>query len=98
MEKNWEKRGSRPVKVGHLTLGGNAPVLVQSMTNTDPSDQYGTEDNLIEFVLSDDYAYTYVAGDSLPAGVTDDSGNALAYTFTVDSLTDTTATITFTKR
>ena len=67
-------------------------------TNTDPSDQYGTEDNLIEFVLSDDYAYTYVAGDSLPAGVTDDSGNALAYTFTVDSLTDTTATITFTKR
>ena len=67
-------------------------------TNTDPSDQYGTEDNLIEFVLSDDDAYTYVAGDSLPAGVTDDSGNALAYTFTVDSLTDTTATITFTKR
>ena len=42
MDKNWEKRGSRPVKVGHLTLGGNAPVLVQSMTNTDPSDDAAT--------------------------------------------------------
>ncbi len=65
--------------------------------NTDPSDQYGTEENLIEFVKhpdGEDMIYTYVAGDSLPT-VSDDSGNALGYTFTVDSLTDTTATLTF---
>jgi len=27
-----------PVKVGHITIGGNAPVVVQSMTNTDTAD------------------------------------------------------------
>ena len=65
--------------------------------NTDPSDEYGTEDNLIELVKSTEGNYTYVAGDSIPA-VTDDQGNKLAYSFTVDSLNGDSATITFTKR
>ena len=65
--------------------------------NTDPSDQYGTEENLIEFVKhpdGEDMIYTYVEGDSLPS-ISDDAGNALGYTFTVDSLTQTSATLTF---
>ena len=65
--------------------------------NTDPSDDYGTEDNLIEFVKSGAGNFTYVEGDSLPT-VKDDNGKTLAYTFTVISLTEDTATITFTKK
>ena len=65
--------------------------------NTSSSDEYGTKDNLIEFVLTKNGYYTYVAGDSLPS-VTDDSGSALGYTFTVDSLGAEFATITFTKK
>ena len=65
-------------------------------TNTDPSNEYGTEDNLIEFVVSADGDYTYAAGDALPT-VTDDFGDTLVYTFIVESLTEDVATITFTK-
>lgn len=65
--------------------------------NTDPSDDYGTQDNLIEFVKSAGDTFTYVVGDSLPT-VTDDQGNTLCYTFTVDALTADSATLTFTKR
>ncbi len=32
------RRKSRPVKVGHVEVGGNAPIMVQSMTNTDTAD------------------------------------------------------------
>ena len=63
--------------------------------NTDPSDSYGTYDNLIEFVKSAEDTFTYVEGDTLPT-VYDDAGNKLIYTFTVDALTETEATITFT--
>jgi hypothetical protein len=67
-------------------------------TNTDASDEnYGTEDNLIEFVTKSNGDFTYVAGDSLSTNVKDDNGNKLAYTFKVDSLTKDKATITFTK-
>ncbi|MBQ7387147.1 MAG: hypothetical protein IJW03_03160 [Clostridia bacterium] len=67
-------------------------------SNTDASDEnYGTVDNLIEFVKSSAGNFTYVAGDTLPT-VTDDNGAVLAYSFTVDSLTSEAATITFTKR
>ena len=31
-----------PVKVGHVTVGGGAPIVVQSMTNTDTADIDGT--------------------------------------------------------
>jgi (E)-4-hydroxy-3-methylbut-2-enyl-diphosphate synthase len=32
------RRHSVPVKVGHVTVGGDAPIVVQSMTNTDTAD------------------------------------------------------------
>ena len=31
-----------PVKVGNVTVGGGAPIVVQSMTNTDTADIAGT--------------------------------------------------------
>jgi hypothetical protein len=57
----------------------------------------GTADNLIEYVQSAEGNYTYVVGDSL-LGVTDDNGNTLGYTFTVDAFTADSATLTFTKK
>ena len=35
-------RHSVPVKVGHVTIGGTAPVVIQSMTNTDTADVAAT--------------------------------------------------------
>jgi (E)-4-hydroxy-3-methylbut-2-enyl-diphosphate synthase len=32
------RRKSRQVKIGHVLIGGNAPIMVQSMTNTDTED------------------------------------------------------------
>ena len=37
-----KRRTSIPVKVGHVTVGGGAPIVVQSMTNTDTADAEGT--------------------------------------------------------
>ena len=65
--------------------------------NTDPSSSYGTEDNLIEYVKSAAGNYTYVEGDTIPT-VTDDNGNALSYTFVVDSINGDYATITVSAR
>jgi len=36
------RRKSVPVEVGHVKVGGGAPVVVQSMTNTDTADAEGT--------------------------------------------------------
>jgi (E)-4-hydroxy-3-methylbut-2-enyl-diphosphate synthase len=36
------RRVSRQVKVGHVFIGGDAPIMVQSMTNTDTEDIPGT--------------------------------------------------------
>ena len=36
------RRKSLAVKIGHVTVGGNAPIVVQSMTNTDTADIDGT--------------------------------------------------------
>ena len=36
------RRRSRQVRIGHLLVGGDAPVMVQSMTNTDTADAAGT--------------------------------------------------------
>ena len=65
--------------------------------NTDVSDTYGTQNNLIEYVKSEAGNFTYVEGDTIPSNTTDDQGNKIAYTFTVNSLTADSATITFTK-
>lgn len=61
-------------------------------TNTDPSDKYGTENNLIELIENEN-GYVFEIGDTLGA-VTDDLGTPLGYTFTVDSLGEGAATIT----
>jgi (E)-4-hydroxy-3-methylbut-2-enyl-diphosphate synthase len=37
-----KRRYSVPVRVGHVTVGGDAPVVVQSMTNTDTADEVAT--------------------------------------------------------
>ena len=37
-----ERRKCRAVRVGNLTVGGGAPVMVQSMTNTDTRDAAAT--------------------------------------------------------
>ena len=66
-------------------------------TNTDISDPYGTENNLIEFVKSGEDTFTYVVGSTFVT-LYDDNGEELGYTFTVDALTSTTATITFTAK
>ncbi len=39
---HYQRRKSCPVQVGHVTVGGNAPIVVQSMTNTDTADVAGT--------------------------------------------------------
>jgi (E)-4-hydroxy-3-methylbut-2-enyl-diphosphate synthase len=36
------RRGSRQVRVGHVAIGGGAPIVVQSMTNTDTADVAAT--------------------------------------------------------
>ncbi len=66
-------------------------------SNTSSSSDYGTEDNLIEYVKSSEDTYVYLAGYTMPE-VTDDQGNKLSYTFTVDSITSDTATLTFTAK
>jgi (E)-4-hydroxy-3-methylbut-2-enyl-diphosphate synthase len=40
------RRRSRQVRVGHVLVGGDAPVMVQSMTNTDTADAAGTADQV----------------------------------------------------
>ncbi len=37
-----QRRKSLAVRIGHATVGGSAPILVQSMTNTDTADVEGT--------------------------------------------------------
>ena len=49
MSENTLKRHStRSVRVGHVTLGGTAPVVVQSMTNTDTADVAATVKQVAE--------------------------------------------------
>ena len=64
-------------------------------SNSDASHEYGTVNNLIEFVKNgNDYVYT--VGDSLSSTIKDDNNVKVPYTFTVDSIDSTKATLTFT--
>ncbi|MGH8475640.1 MAG: flavodoxin-dependent (E)-4-hydroxy-3-methylbut-2-enyl-diphosphate synthase [Methylococcales bacterium] len=38
LAKTLNRNSSSPVKVGHVEIGGGAPIVVQSMTNTDTAD------------------------------------------------------------
>lgn len=42
------RRKSVPVKIGHVTVGGDAPIIVQSMTNTDTEDAISTAKQVFE--------------------------------------------------
>ena len=42
------RRESVPVKVGNVTIGGAAPIVVQSMTNTDTSDIVSTTEQVAQ--------------------------------------------------
>ena len=37
-----QRRVSKPIQIGKLTVGGNAPIVVQSMTKTDTRDVMST--------------------------------------------------------
>ncbi|MGH9815296.1 MAG: flavodoxin-dependent (E)-4-hydroxy-3-methylbut-2-enyl-diphosphate synthase [Candidatus Acidiferrales bacterium] len=43
-----ERKATHAVKVGHVTVGGGAPVVVQSMTNTDTADVAATVQQCLE--------------------------------------------------
>jgi (E)-4-hydroxy-3-methylbut-2-enyl-diphosphate synthase len=45
---NIVRRSCHQVMVGHVAVGGNAPVVVQSMTNTDTADAVATVKQIIE--------------------------------------------------
>ncbi|AOV17100.1 4-hydroxy-3-methylbut-2-en-1-yl diphosphate synthase [Acidihalobacter aeolianus] len=42
------RRRTTPVRIGHVTVGGDAPVVVQSMTNTDTADPIRTSIQVAE--------------------------------------------------
>ncbi len=44
----WTRRTTVPVDVGGVTVGGSAPVVVQSMTNTDTADVEATAAQVVE--------------------------------------------------
>lgn len=46
------RRQSIPVQVGNITVGGDAPVVVQSMTNTDTADEIATAIQIAELAAS----------------------------------------------
>jgi len=39
--RNIERRKSRQIMVGNIAIGGDAPISVQTMTNTDTKDVEG---------------------------------------------------------
>ena len=43
-----QRRTSVPVRIGHVVVGGTAPIMVQSMTNTDTADAEGTAAQVAE--------------------------------------------------
>ena len=47
---SWNRRKSVAVAVGDVLIGGDNPVVVQSMTNTDTADIESTSTQIIELV------------------------------------------------
>jgi (E)-4-hydroxy-3-methylbut-2-enyl-diphosphate synthase len=52
MQTNIQRRTCVPVKIGNVTVGGDAPVVVQSMTNTDTADAMATAMQIKELALA----------------------------------------------
>ncbi len=42
LDFNYRRRATRPVKVGNVTIGGDNPVRLQSMTSTSTMDTDGS--------------------------------------------------------
>ncbi len=49
-ELTFERRKTRPVKIGDVSIGGGAPIVVQSMTKTHTRDIEGTVDQIKRLV------------------------------------------------
>ena len=49
---SWVRKPTVPVLVGDVTVGGSAPVAVQSMTNTDTADAAATADQAAELAAA----------------------------------------------
>ncbi len=47
---NWRRRESWPVRVGDVTIGGDSPVVVQSMTTTSTNDTQGSAEQIKRIV------------------------------------------------
>jgi (E)-4-hydroxy-3-methylbut-2-enyl-diphosphate synthase len=47
-----QRRTSVPVQIGNVTVGGDAPIVVQSMTNTDTADIDGTVKQVLALARS----------------------------------------------
>lgn len=52
LETTRDRRRTRPVRVGPLTIGGDAPVVVQSMTKTDTRDVGATVEQIERMVAA----------------------------------------------
>ena len=42
------RRATRQVRIGSVQIGGDAPIVVQSMTNTDTTDSASTAEQVIQ--------------------------------------------------
>jgi (E)-4-hydroxy-3-methylbut-2-enyl-diphosphate synthase len=72
-----QRRQSVQVKVGNVLIGGGAPVVVQSMTNTDTSDIQETVDQI---------AHLYLSGSEVVRVTVNNAAAAKAVPFIVDEL------------
>ena len=52
MQPNCQRRPSVAVKIGGITLGGDAPIVVQSMTNTDTADAAATAKQIQQLAVA----------------------------------------------
>ena len=48
MKTTIQRHKTQCVRIGHVLVGGDAPVVVQSMTNTDTADIAGTVAQIID--------------------------------------------------
>ena len=62
MNYNLVRRKTRTVKIGKLNIGGNAPIAIQSMTNTDTHDVSST----IAQIKALEYAKCYIVRITVP--------------------------------
>ncbi|MFT7381621.1 MAG: (E)-4-hydroxy-3-methylbut-2-enyl-diphosphate synthase, partial [Roseivirga sp.] len=49
---NYSRRETIPVKVGDVIIGGNNPIVVQSMTTVDTMDTMGSVEETLRMVAS----------------------------------------------